>query len=97
MNPIETLCRTLRNRFPDFVFDLKPPKKRGDLWDLEARTAGYLLCIAWNAQRGFGLASRRTNDPDEVYMNPQEAQTRALTLLQSREETTHKRTRIVDR
>lgn len=88
MLPIESLSRSLRNRFPDARISIDRPRKDSGVWFLDISQADHPVIVQWQKGREFGITSSAEHAyggrADEVYKDEEAAYGRIVSLLLSR-------------
>jgi hypothetical protein len=86
--PIESLERSLKERFPDAQFVLDRPRTPSGVWFLEIVRAGHPAIVQWQKGKAFGISAALEHaygEPaDEVYNDEEAAYGRIVSLLLSR-------------
>jgi DNA-binding transcriptional regulator YiaG len=88
MMPIESLDRSLKERFPDAQVSIDRPRKSSGVWFLDITHADHSVIVQWQEGKEFGITSstERTygERADEVYKDEEAAYGRIVSLLLSR-------------
>lgn len=98
--PIETLKSLLEVRFPELEARIDAPDHQAGRWFLDLRLEGHLVDVQWTEADGFGVSSQAEPGygelSHEVYVGLDEAYSRILSLLQTKERTTEGGCRLGD-
>ncbi len=91
MNPIPELETRLRKHFPVAKLELSPPALKDGVWFLDVMYKGNALVLQWQPGGIFGLSSLEGHGygekPAEVFNDIDDAEARAVMLLNSRGQT----------
>ncbi|WP_202594939.1 helix-turn-helix domain-containing protein [Blastopirellula marina] len=88
MLPIESLERSLKERFPNAIMSRDKPRKSSGAWYLEMALDGHPVIVQWQESKGFGISSSPEpgygEGADEIYRDEEAAFGRIVSLLLSR-------------
>jgi len=86
-NPVLTLKRKLRRRFPDASVTVDAPSRADGVWFLDVRLQGHGVAVQWSRRLGFGVSAGRAatygEGPDEAHADAAGVYDRAVALLLS--------------
>lgn len=86
--PIESLGRSLKERFPDAQISIDRPRKSSGVWFLDITQANHSVIVHWQEGKEFGITSSTEHvyggRADEVYKDEEAAYGRIVSLLLSR-------------
>jgi DNA-binding XRE family transcriptional regulator len=91
LTPIESLERSLRNRFPTARISLDRPRRATGVWFLDLVSGEYSVNVQWQAGKGFGVTASSAHAygerADEAYLEEEAAYGRIVSLMLSQTET----------